>query len=119
LHAKEHDPPEQVGDACATGVVQATAEPHAPLVPEHVVWPGAHTPEQTPLAHVSLTQADAPLHVPLDWQVSTPLPEHVVCPGPQTPLHAPEMQAWLMHAAAFCQVPVPLHVCGCWPLHWV
>jgi hypothetical protein len=116
LHAKEHAPPEQVGDACATPVVQAVAEPQAPpapqlstLVPEHVVWPGAQTPEQIPLAHVVLTQAEAPLQVPLDWQVSTPLPEHVVCPGPHTPLHAPATHAWLLHAAVFCQVPVALH----------
>jgi hypothetical protein len=39
--------------------VQATAVPNAPLalqvstpLPEHVVWPGAHTPVQAPLTHV-------------------------------------------------------------------
>ena len=121
---KVHAPLVQAGDAWATPVVQAVAEPHAPpaaqvstLVPEHVVCPGAHTPEHPPLAHVWFTHAEAPLNVPSDWQVSTPLPEHVVCPGAHTPVQEPETHAWLVQPAAFCQVPVPLQVCGCWPLH--
>ncbi len=128
LHAKVHAPPEQAGDALATLVVQAVAEPHAPfaaqlstLEPEHVVCPGAHTPVH-PLVpeHVWFTQADAPLHVPLDWQVSALLPEHIICPGAHTPVHAPETQAWLLQAVAFCQVPVVLHVWGwVWLLHCV
>lgn len=68
LHAKPHVPLAQVGDAWATPVVQAVAEPHAPaapqlstLVPEQVVCPGAHTPEQTLLEQVWFTQADAVL----------------------------------------------------------
>jgi hypothetical protein len=124
---KVHAPFEQAGDACATLVVHATGDPHAPPaahvstpVPEHVVCVGAHTPEQPPLEQVWLTQADAPLHVPSGWQVSTALPEHIVAPGAHTPLHVPgETQAWLTHAAAFDQVPLVLHVCGCWPLHCV
>ncbi len=68
MHANEHVPLAQVGDAWATPVVHAVPEPQAPpapqlstLVPEHVVCPGAHTPEQTLLEHVWFTQADAVL----------------------------------------------------------
>lgn len=108
------------GDACATLVVHAVpGVAHWPLglqlstfVPEHVVCPGAHTPEQTPAAHVWATHADAPLHVPSDWQVTTPLLEdaHCVCPGAHTPVHPPETQAWLLHPVAFCHVPLVLQL---------
>ena len=121
MHVKVHAPFEHAGDACETLVVHATAEPHAPPaaqvstpVPEHVVSPGPHTPEQDPLAHVWWTHAETPLHEPSGWHVSTPLPEHIVAPGAHVPLQTPgATQAWLTHAAAFVQVPFALHVWGC------
>jgi hypothetical protein len=83
LQAKLHAPLAQTGVADATLVVHATGFAHEPvdeqlsmLVPEHVVCPGAQTPEQTPLAQVELTHAVAALQVPLAPHVSTPLPEH-------------------------------------------
>jgi hypothetical protein len=50
----------------------------ATLLPEHVVWPGAHTPVHAPFRHVWLLHAVAVLQVPLEVHVSTPLPEQVV-----------------------------------------
>jgi hypothetical protein len=48
-----------VAVAFATPVVQAVAVLHVPfvwhdsmLLPEHIVWPGAHTPVHAPLTHV-------------------------------------------------------------------
>jgi hypothetical protein len=120
LQAYVHAPPEQAGEALATVVVHAVAEPHEPfdwqlstLAPEQVVWPGAHTPLQAPETHVWFVHAEALLQVPFDWHVSTPLAEQVVCPGAHTPMHAPLTQAWLLHAAAFCHVPVGLQFWGC------
>jgi hypothetical protein len=60
LHVKVHAPLLHPGDACATLVVHAApGVAHWPLapqlstfVPEHVVCPGAHTPEQAPAAQV-------------------------------------------------------------------
>jgi hypothetical protein len=125
LQAYVHAPLAHAGFAFATLVEHAFGDPHAPpeqlstLVPEHVVWPGAHSPEHAPPTHVWFVHAAAPLHVPSVWQVSTPLFEHMVCEGAHVPEHAPPTHAWFEHGFAFCQVPVGLHVCGCCPLHWI
>jgi hypothetical protein len=63
------------------------------LLPEHVVWPGAHEPVHAPLTHVWLLHARAVPHVPELEHVWTPLPEHCVAPGVQTPVHAPPTHA--------------------------
>jgi hypothetical protein len=54
---------------------------HAPL---HPLNPLLHVYVQAPVAHAGVAlatpveHADAELHVPFAWQVSTPVPEHVV-----------------------------------------
>ncbi|MGH7732572.1 MAG: hypothetical protein ACREOE_02440 [Gemmatimonadales bacterium] len=122
---KPHTPPEQDAVACATLVEHAVGEPNVPLAvqlsvldPEHVVWPGAHWPVQTPLTHVWLLHAVPFCHVPVLSQVCGWVPEvHWSPPGVQEPVQLPPTQAWLVQAVAFCHAPVLLQVCGCWPLH--
>jgi hypothetical protein len=79
-------------------------------LPWQVVWPGAHTPVQTPLTQVWLEQATAVPQVPLAAQVWTPLPEHCVVPGTQTPVHPPLTHADATHAVAVLQVPLAVQV---------
>jgi hypothetical protein len=82
---------------------------HAPLhglKPPLQVYP--HAPiEQEPVALATpVVHAEAELHVPFDWHVSSPLPEQSVCPGAQTPVHAPLTHVWLEQADAALQVPL-------------
>jgi hypothetical protein len=119
LHENPHAPALHVAVAFATPVVQATGEPYAPLplhvsrlLPEHVVWPGAHDPAHAPLTHVWFTHTAGEPYVPLDWHVSTPLPEHVVWFGPHEPVHVPLTHVWFEHAVPTVHVPEALHVSG-------
>jgi hypothetical protein len=74
-------------------------------------------PVHTPLTHVEPLQATAVPHVPLDWQVCTPLPEHCTAPGVHTPVQAPAEHTYvqatgLPNAPLAVQVstPLPEHV---------
>jgi hypothetical protein len=80
-----------------TAVLQLPLALHVwtPLLLEHCVVPGTHTPVHDPEMHAELVHEVGAPHVPVVLHVCTPLPAHWVAPGVQMPWQAP-----LTHADA-------------------
>jgi hypothetical protein len=84
--------------------LHAAELPHWPVeshdctaLPEHRVWPGAHTPVHAPEMHVWLVQGCGVPHMP-PTQDCTPLPEHCIWPAEHAPVQAlPEHFSLLGH----------------------
>jgi hypothetical protein len=103
------------------GLPQVPLEVHdSTLLPEHVVWPGAHSPMQAPLLQVWFTQAVTEPQDPLELHVCTPLPRHCVDWG----VHATQVllrhtDVGLTHVVAVSQLPEESHDWMALPRHCV